>query len=67
MVGPRSGLTYTHIRTEWAADLADLEIASYPTADPVDLYDAPSIRMLAADFAHGCFCLLYTSPSPRDA
>ena len=55
MIGERSGLSYTHIRPEWAADLAALEQASYPTADPVDLYDEPSILLLANDFAAGCF------------
>jgi len=55
MVGERSGLEYTTIRAEWAAELAALELASYPTADPDDLYDEPSIRLLARDFADGCF------------
>ena len=55
MVGERSGLRYAHIRPEWAADLAALELASYPTADPGDLYDEPALRILANDFAAGCF------------
>ncbi len=55
MVGERSNLSYTHIRPEWAEDLAALELASYPTADPIDLYDAPSLLLLANDFAEGCF------------
>jgi GNAT superfamily N-acetyltransferase len=54
-VGPRSGLAYVNIRAEWAEELADLERASYPTANPEDLYDAPSLRALARDFADGCF------------
>jgi len=55
MVGERSGLRYAHIRPEWASELAALELASYPTADPVDLYDEPGLRVLAMDFAEGCF------------
>lgn len=54
-VGERSGLRYTHIREEWAGALAELELASYPTADPEDLYDAPSLVLLARDFGGGCF------------
>ena len=55
MVGERSGLAYAHIRPEWAAELAALELASYPTTDPGDLYDEPSLLLLARDFAAGCF------------
>ena len=55
LVGERSGLSYTHIRPEWAEDLAELELASYPTADPIDLYDAQRLLLLANDFAEGCF------------
>lgn len=55
MVGARSGLSYAHIRPEWAGDLAALERASYPTANPDDLYDEPSLLLLARDFAAGCF------------
>ncbi len=55
MVGERSGLTYANIRPEWAAELAALELASYPTANPEDLYDKKSVRQLAKDFSAGCF------------
>ncbi len=55
MVGERSGLAYANIRPEWAADLAALELASYPTADPADLYDEASLLLLAQDFPEGCF------------
>ena len=55
MVGERSGLSYAHIRPEWAAELAALEHASYPTADPGDLYDEPSLLVLAGEFPGGCF------------
>lgn len=55
MVGERSGLVYHTLRPEWAAEVAALEQASYPTADPVDLYDTESILVLAEDFSEGCF------------
>lgn len=55
MVGERSGLCYFPVRTEWAENIAALEQASYPTADPADLYDADGIALLAKDFADGCF------------
>lgn len=55
MVGERSGLSYAHIRPEWAGELAALERASYPTANPDDLYDESSLLLLARDFAEGCF------------
>ena len=50
-----SGLRYEHLRAEWAADLEALELASFPTADPADLYDEPELRNLAADFPEGGF------------
>lgn len=55
VIGPRSGLVYRHIRPEWADELADLEAASFPTADPESLYDADELRWLAADFPEGCY------------
>jgi GNAT superfamily N-acetyltransferase len=55
MVGERSGLAYYRIRPDWAAEIAALERMSYPTADPTDLYDEPSVRLLAEDFPEGCF------------
>ena len=55
MVGNRSGLRYAQIKPGWAADLADLELASYPTADPAGLYDEHSLLLLAQDFPEGCF------------
>lgn len=55
LVGQRSGLRYANIRPEWAAELAALELASYPTADPADLYDEPSLLLLANDYPEGCF------------
>ncbi|MEM7338006.1 MAG: GNAT family N-acetyltransferase [Actinomycetota bacterium] len=53
--GERSGLRYAHIKPEWAADLAALELASYPTADPDALYDERSLRVLAVEHPEGCF------------
>lgn len=54
-LGARSGLRYANIVPRWATDLEALELASYPTADPEDLYDRARLRALAQDFAEGCF------------
>ncbi len=54
-VGETSGLRYACIVGEWADELAALEIASHPSADPDDLYDAASFAQLATDFSAGCF------------
>lgn len=55
MVGERSGLVYFTLRHGWAGEVAALEQASYPTADPADLYDEEGIGHLADDFPDGCF------------
>lgn len=55
MVGARSGVEYAHVRTEWAAEIAELELMSHSTADPDNLYDEAGIRLLANDFPEGCF------------
>lgn len=55
VIGPRSGLEYHHIRTEWADELEALELASFPTADPEDLYHARELVWLAGDFPEGCY------------
>jgi len=54
-VGERSGLRYARIVPEWADDLEALELASHPTADPHDLYNATAFEHLARDFPEGCF------------
>ena len=54
-VGGRSGLRYAVIMPEWAGELESLELASHPTADPRDLYDAAEFEQLAHDFPEGCF------------
>ena len=54
-VGERSGLRYARILPEWAPELEALELASHPTADRNDLYDAQGFEQLAHDFAEGCF------------
>ena len=54
-VGERSGLRYARIVPEWATELEALELASHPTADPHDLYDADAFEQLARDFSEGCF------------
>lgn len=54
-IGARSGLHYANIVPAWAEDLEALELASYPTADPDDLYNRHELEALATDFGHGCF------------
>lgn len=54
-IGARSGLRYANIVPRWADDLEALELASYPTADPEDLYNRVELRALATDFGNGCF------------
>lgn len=56
--GPRSGLRYVHLDARWADEIEAIELASFPTADPADLYDAAEVRHLAADFPEGCFVAL---------
>lgn len=64
-VGAHSGLWFTHIVPRWAADLEALELASYPTADPADLYDRESLNALANDFPQGCFAGFDSSDNHR--
>lgn len=52
-VGPRSGLQYVRIAAAMADELEALELSSFPTADPVDLYDAAELKILAAEFPEG--------------
>ncbi len=53
--GPRSGLRYVHLDPRFADAVEALELASFPTALPEDLYDAEEVRFLAEDFPDGCF------------
>jgi GNAT superfamily N-acetyltransferase len=55
MVGPTSGLQYRHIRHEWAGVLEHLELSSFPTSNPDDLYHEYEFEALAHDFPTGCF------------
>jgi GNAT superfamily N-acetyltransferase len=50
-----SGLNYVALTSERAPELAALERASFPTADPAHLYDEDDLTALAADFPDGCF------------
>lgn len=51
-------LRYEPLCAEWAEDLAALELATFATTDPDDLYDADELRALAAAFPAGCFVAL---------
>jgi len=52
-VGETSGLQYVRMTVDMADKLAELELASFPTADPVDLYDADELAVLATEFPQG--------------
>ncbi len=52
---PPGPLRYEQLRAEWADDLAALELATFASTDPDDLYDAGDLRALADAFAEGCF------------
>lgn len=52
-VGPTSGLQYVRITPDMADELEALELASFPTALPVDLYDRHELEILANDFPEG--------------
>ena len=52
-VGPTSGLQYVRLAPSMAAELEALELASFPTADPADLYSAEELRVLAIEFPQG--------------
>lgn len=52
-VGETSGLQYVRIAKEMADSLAELELLSFPTADPVDLYNADELAVLAQEFPSG--------------
>ncbi len=65
-IGGRSGLHYANIVPRWASELEALELASYPTADPEDLYNSVELRALATDFGGGCFAGFDTEPPDGD-
>ncbi len=65
-IGARSGLHYATIVARWADELEALELASYPTADPKDLYNRVELRALATDFGLGCFAGFDVEPGADD-
>jgi len=52
-VGPSSQLQYVRIARSMCGQLEALELASFPTADPNDLYDEAKLLVLADEFAEG--------------
>ena len=56
-------LRFCNIRPEWAKELEALELRSFPSVDPVDLYNAAELRDLADAFPEGNFVVL-DSDSP---
>ncbi len=53
--GPTSALQYVRLTVEMADAMAELELASFPTADPKDLYNAQELAVLATEFPEGSF------------
>jgi len=54
-MGVRSGLQYTRITEQMADALEELELETFPTADPEFLYNAQELRQLAVEFPEGTF------------
>ena len=52
-VGETSGLQYVRMTVDMADKLAELELASFPTADPLELYNADELAVLANEFPQG--------------
>ncbi len=52
-VGETSGLQHVRITRDMADQRAELEMMSFPTADPVDLYNADELAVLAEEFPQG--------------
>lgn len=48
-------LRYCNIRPEWADDLESLELRSFPSVDPDDLYNSAELKDLAEAFPQGNF------------
>ncbi|GJM39541.1 MAG: N-acetyltransferase GCN5 [Acidimicrobiales bacterium] len=51
-------LRFVPIEPRWAEALEAIELASFPSTDPEDLYDADELRELASDFPDGSFVVL---------
>jgi GNAT superfamily N-acetyltransferase len=53
--GSTSSLQYVRLTVAMANAMEQLERASFPTADPADLYDAGELAILAREFPEGSF------------
>ncbi len=54
-IGPRSGLQYARLTEDMAEAMEDLELLSFPTAVPGDLYHAEEYREVAREFPEGSY------------
>ncbi len=54
-IGPRSGLVYRQIRTEWAERLEQLELTVFADTSADTLAHAAEFVAMAGDFPEGCF------------
>ena len=42
-IGEKSGLHYRHPRPEWSTEMEHIELSSFPTSDPEDLYNKKAV------------------------
>ncbi|MBD17942.1 MAG: hypothetical protein CL513_06975 [Actinobacteria bacterium] len=54
-VGEKSGLHYRHPRPEWSTEMEHIELSSFPTSNPEDLYNKEELEVLSCDFPQGGF------------
>ena len=54
-IGEKSGLHYRHPRPEWSTEMEHIELSSFPTSDPEDLYNKEELEVLSRDFPQGGF------------
>ena len=54
-VGEKSGLHYRHPRPEWSTEMEHIELSSFPTSNPEDLYNKEELEVLSRDFPQGGF------------
>ena len=54
-IGEKSGLHYRHPRPEWSTEMEHIELSSFPTSNPEDLYNKEELEVLSRDFPQGGF------------
>ena len=54
-LGETSGIRYMNPQVDWVGGMTQLELSSFPTSDPEDLYNESELKALVEDFSEGCF------------